>query len=123
MAKVDFLRKTSNDIVATDTGTIFYPVSTIDAVYYDETRTLNDVLNGSFSEDNPMKSNGIYSTLQNMSEKMKEYITNEKFDEKLKMIDDNLKCIDDLKTEISNLKSLVNTLSVNIKKELDNLKK
>lgn len=103
MATIKTLKYSSNNVV-TDNGTIFYPVTTANAVYFSQTKTLYELLNNSYSEENLSDTdNGIYAWLRSLTDKFDEYILSSEFDSYKSTINESNQLVTNLSQQYSNL--------------------
>lgn len=121
MSSINFVKKTSGDNVVTDGGEVFYPVTTVNAVYYNQTKTLREILDGEYDESSDIKNNGIYAWLDNLSKRFNDYVSKSEFNTTNKTIDTISKSVSDCDKKMDDLSKSVDSLSSNINLKITSL--
>ena len=95
MASIKFLKALNNNVLTdSDSGSIFFPVTTANAVYYNSSTTLADLLQNEYDENNEdIFENGIYAWLRHLETQSNSFAT---------------------KDQISTINNQINTISENV---------
>lgn len=119
MANLKFLKETDGNVVATDNGKTFYPVTTTNAVYDSQSRTLKDILDNEYKASNTnIKDNGIYDWLRNLTEQSKAFTTLTDYNSLNNKVISTNKKFENLSSEVNVFKSLINSVSENFRDEI-----
>ena len=125
MAKISFLKEnTLSHNVTTNDGQTIYPVTTINAVYDTQDRTLKDIINGGYNPENTnIKDNGVYAWLDNLTRRFGLYVQNEYFNILSKDVYDIKSKVDVVSLDVKDTKSLVKSVSTNCSDKINLISK
>lgn len=125
MAKISFLKEgILSHNISTNDGQTIYPATTANAVYDTQDRTLKDIINGDYNPDNTnIKDNGIYSWLDNLTNRFEEYTKLEYFNSLNNKVIDIKSSLNSVENSVNVSRNLINSVSSNFSNQIVSLSK